>query len=925
MHDNTQDTQPDIRNEYLVLRASAGSGKTFSLALRFVYLLCKGAKAWEILTLTFTKKASNEMRSRIQKNLKNLYTDSLCDTLTSNDTFVSLQANGIDEEFIKHNIKRIYTQFMQARPKITTIDSFFYSILQKFCWHAGVSNAFEISEYDKMALYERFAQCLSQNERESIVRFWFVNDMGIEDFLGFVSKFSEQKHALKQTKQKTNLQEVKNSIDSIMEHLHQEITTKPNIKQEAINALTYDTIEDISDKTWLKKETPFEFRGFKNKGLEYLIDDFNTLKNLLCVYYQIKQNDIFTQVNTYIDKFCSIKHDFLHQKNILTHEDITHKVYNLLHSSIDRDFFYFRLDERIMHILLDEFQDTSIIQYEILRPLIEEILSGKGRIDERSVFVVGDEKQSIYNFRGAFVEVFNAIQKAPFITQSLKKNYRSKSNIVDYINEVFAPQYPHYITQELPSTQSNKEGFISVKEYEKLDEESVYETLCYLLENGVNQDDISILVWKNDEVERVKDFLKAQNPSFNIIAETTKNFFDLFPCNVLIQALKYQNTQKQEHKNFYAKNIAKLLGKGIMESVSLPEYKGNVGQYVYEVIESFSLGCAMSARFLEKVCEYDKIEEFLISYQSLEISTPKEHLNGIKIMTIHKSKGLEFEHLIVCDGFGNKPTDKNKFIPHYEGITLKDMYFRFDGRENVDDGYKQILESYKQTKQNESINVLYVALTRAKSSLCILKKQKNSRFETLNLTPTQIGTLSSKDASQKQSHESQYIALQNLGRQENFVRNQRESSEFNVASIMFGKALHSYFEYYFGMKETHLPTLWHIMQNLYGFSLSQDMRQIVQGKFERALANSHLQTILSSGTLFSEVSYLCQNEFYRIDTLIFTQKEIIVLDYKSSKEPKEEHFTQVKKYMDFLATLSTNPIKGYLIYPSAQDMCVEVI
>ena len=84
------------------------------------------------------------------------------------------------------------------------------------------------------------------------------------------------------------------------------------------------------------------------------------------------------------------------------------KNHELLIRNIDREFFYFRLDDKITHILLDEFQDTSITQYQILKPIIDEIKSGDSRknIDEKSLFVVGDEKQSIYMFRGSFTGVF---------------------------------------------------------------------------------------------------------------------------------------------------------------------------------------------------------------------------------------------------------------------------------------------------------------------------------------------------------------------------------------------------------------------------------------------------------------------------------------------------------------------------------------
>ena len=132
----------------------------------------------------------------------------------------------------------------------------------------------------------------------------------------------------------------------------------------------------------------------------------------------------------------------------------------MLNHHIDKNFFYFRLDSKINHILIDEFQDTNLRQYEILKPLIDEIKSGVGRIANRSLFFVGDEKQAIYGFRGCDSRIFRAISDELHLqTQSLPKNYRSAKNIVGFVNETFKARFKDY---EIQSANSDKEGFVAV-------------------------------------------------------------------------------------------------------------------------------------------------------------------------------------------------------------------------------------------------------------------------------------------------------------------------------------------------------------------------------------------------------------------------------------------------------------------------------
>ena len=125
---------------------------------------------------------------------------------------------------------------------------------------------------------------------------------------------------------------------------------------------------------------------------------------------------------------------------------------------------YFRLDSTISHILIDEFQDTSVLQYEILKPMIDEIKSGEGaKRFLRSFFYVGDIKQSIYRFRGGNSELFK-IAAQGMQEESLKINYRSAKNIVEFVNETFSNKIEGFVPQE---SNSKIKGFVQVYIQEK--------------------------------------------------------------------------------------------------------------------------------------------------------------------------------------------------------------------------------------------------------------------------------------------------------------------------------------------------------------------------------------------------------------------------------------------------------------------------
>ncbi len=207
----------------------------------------------------------------------------------------------------------------------------------------------------------------------------------------------------------------------------------------AKNAVDFEKFDELISKTWLSKDVLAEYSYFKKCTNELLEGGyFVKLKEELKIYYKIRAGFSLSRLFELYNLYRNYKFKFNRTKNYLHFDDISNLTYELLNSKIDKEFLYFRLDSKFSHILIDEFQDTSLIQYKILQPLIEEILAGNEN-KFKTFFYVGDTKQSIYRFRGGKRELFDYVLKTnkSIDVEVLNTNYRSCKNIVNYVNESF--------------------------------------------------------------------------------------------------------------------------------------------------------------------------------------------------------------------------------------------------------------------------------------------------------------------------------------------------------------------------------------------------------------------------------------------------------------------------------------------------------
>ena len=358
----------------LCLNASAGSGKTYRLVLRYLELLFLGAKPSEILTLTFTKKAAKEMEERIAKSIGEIYQHR-----NDRDYINKLECISIKDKNdfgkLQEKIHQIYHSFLKEDLKITTIDSFFQRILKSFCWYVGVEYDFEIQSDDREKIIEIFLTNLDNQQLQGILNLCIQRQLRIDsvisfcDFLDSLKEMLEKELFIYPTKEGYKQQ--------AMEYARRIQATYQDTKGEIHSALEFDDIESLfqKGKTWLTKERLQDYRGFSK--IPFRDEDFMGLKEALVGVFVEDEAKYLENLYGIFVLYLKAKQEYYKQTNTLSFNAVTSKVYELLlQKQIDKNFLYFRLDSTISHILIDEFQDTSVLQYEILKPMIDEIKSG---------------------------------------------------------------------------------------------------------------------------------------------------------------------------------------------------------------------------------------------------------------------------------------------------------------------------------------------------------------------------------------------------------------------------------------------------------------------------------------------------------------------------------------------------------------------
>ncbi|WP_272022107.1 UvrD-helicase domain-containing protein [Olleya namhaensis] len=819
---------------FKVYDASAGSGKTFALVKEYLKLLFTatyndGFK--QILAITFTNKAVGEMKTRILDTLKQFSDPEI--SADTNGMFkaiteeLALQPKDVHQKAIVllNTIMHNYAAF-----DISTIDGFNHKLIRTFAHDLKIPINFEV-ELDTPSLLSQAVDSLIAKagtdkkltkvlidfalEKADDDKSWDVsrdfntiakllindNDLPhlesikhktLEDFSGLKSQLIKQI-----ANQEVLIAELANNLLSVFEAngLDQKSFSRGTLFNHfvKISNLEFYKIYDnqLANNIAEGKLYTKTLDSAKAQAIDQLLPQIETVyhkikttvldvKFLRAVYKNVTPLSVLNAINK---ELTLIKEDenklLISEFNTLISKEIKNQ---------PTPFIYERLGEKFRHYFIDEFQDTSQMQWENLIPLIENTLTGQNLKGEQgTAMLVGDAKQAIYRWRGGKAEQFIGLTKEdnPFPVEKevvrLEYNYRSYKNVIEFNNQFFdylsqtsfsSPDYSDLYNKAKQKPVIKHEGYVNLNfldiqsedDINQLYPETVFETINKCLENNYNLKDICILVRKKKEGVAIAEYLSDKGvritSSETMLINNSEdvrlvvNIFRLLvnPNNleVKIKVLDYIATLNAiEDKHQFFKTHLNLPLQAFFESFKLFDIDCDPTQLVqlslYDLTESIVRGFNLTKNsnayiqyFLDIILEFSQkkisdIPGFLDYYDtkkdSLNIVSPSNQ-NAIQIMTIHKSKGLEFPVVIfpyaqleIYREMEPKewfPLDQNKF----NGFSKTLINFNKDFEDFGDIG-ESIYLKHRSEQELDNMNLLYVALTRPIEQLYIISKKEN--------------------------------------------------------------------------------------------------------------------------------------------------------------------------------------------------------
>ncbi len=933
----------DTKRQCMALKASAGSGKTFALSVRFLALLFKGANPSEILTLTFTKKATAEMKERILDYLKILQQENLENEKEKSQNILKEleEKYHLDPDLVRNSTQKIYQRFLNAEIRISTIDAFFQSILRKFCWFVGLSANFEVNEDTKIhqqQLNEGFLSALNSEQLEELSTFiaqCLSYDNYTSDSILERLRFLKNKLYLFNPNKKEPAFDEEGFLEKLRS-LNNQIQSIETASDKAKTAIKCDSFRGFlnSSLTWLEKKSEYlYFKKLKNE-IPTLESECEEIENDLKRYYEAKETAIFKK----FPKFIQLYDNATSKIQALDFDAIKDKVHVLLngYEEMPAEFFYFRLDSKIAHILIDEFQDTSLNDYKILAPFIDEIKAGIGQAKwHRSVFFVGDVKQSIYAFRGSFSSLFESVSK-DFYHDNLEFNHRSAPLIINYVNTIFKKAYQNsptaYLEQKYPKTSQNKhatDGYVKVSlvaDERELLLEQILQEAQNLLDHCIDPKDITILCATNDDALEIKNYLQERLSAIHPSTESSARLSQFVESKIIKNALEYALAE-EPYKPFYKHSVLKLAGYLHDDVIALPGFnpkKESVAGFVWKVMELFELYGEPAQICLELAVGCEDANDFLEKLEAKSIAS--SHSKGAQIMTIHKSKGMQFPYVIVCERLGNpKSSHSNQLLEEYDGAELARLYYRMKNREVVDKDYARALDKEEAAKDHEETNVYYVAFTRAELGLIVVAKDKKeskkesknkTMREQLDLVPLEEGEIRPVVSPQKEPLiASVVIKPHAYGEQVQEIEEEPSDYEKNndQEAINFGIALHKGLEYQYAYRIPKKSVLEYLNYHHGFYGLDH---QALEESLELFENDAKIQALFKNLALKGEVAFLFEGVVSRIDVLLWDKgQNLYVLDYKSSQNYQQSHKVQVSHYAAFLQTQAPHfKIQAGIIY-----------
>jgi exodeoxyribonuclease V beta subunit len=893
---------------FLGFEASAGSGKTFNLVVRYLSLLFMGIEPEKIMALTFTNKAASEMSERIVATLIDLENRGELAVIAQ-----TLECN--PQELIE--VKEVILQrLLSSELKIMTLDKFFAQVLRKFSLYEGLQPTFGIK--DRAKDVEVIKQMLNRtevaSEQKRLIQLSLMTQKRLSDLFELLEiLYVKQKEFPKmQFKPNAYMALETKALDKAKE-LQALVLSSETASSTAKNGMQFESMEELVQKSWIGKES-LNYRTFSKCFVPEMDSILQELYDLMRAFYKAKEEQFFYDLFSLLELYSQSRLQVAKHGGELSFDDVTVILYNLLRGEISNEFIYFRLDSKIDHILLDEFQDTSVVQFEILRPLIDELASGQGTGDYKSFFYVGDIKQSIYRFRGGNKALFAQVKEDFGVTMDqLNVNYRSQARVVDFVNRTFKDHIEGYYDQEVAG--GHHGGYVEIREREDMAAESAT-IVSELLEDGIASNDIAILTWTNKDGLAVAEAVKALG--VDVVTETTAKLINHPQVAGLIELLKYYYFSE----SIYFENFKALFGLSDAKPFGV-DIKGlSLKKLIHTLVKVYGLysGDQNIIRFVNTASNYKDIDELIFEIERESESLARLDQVGVRVLTIFKSKGLEFKHVITLDRMGKRNPDKSPLIYRYDKTKLLDIHLRQKSREKLDSKYAKAIDYNKAMAKEDELNAMYVAFTRAEISLYVVKKPKLSMFEVLNLELVSFGDKpkyqkTTMEVIERPTFEYQPVSV---GHQEGLQK--AELKEGDLEAIEFGLALHYGLEMMADFSQESIHDAMMALKN--SFNISIEKQNDINRRMQYLIQDESFQTLVN-GTVSKEQPLSIDGKLYYIDLLIDKGDHYVVIDYKSSQEGYAHHEKQIKNYLFGVHKITGKRVKAYLVYLLANEVVIK--
>jgi len=816
-----------LNSRFDIINASAGSGKTFALTKRILTKILKSKDEnyfKRILALTFTNRAADEMKSRILKNLKDFSESQIKDSPTemfeqvkkelalSSDKIIILAKERLN--LLLHN----YSFF-----QIETLDSFNHHIIRSFYKELNLDPDFrvviEAEEILDQSVSRIFENIENDKEISSLIKDFSIKkisegkswdvEFDLKEFAQSVLKENEIVDV--EQIEKSSLKEfnvLKNRIELRVNELSSELNSllikiEKNISNQGMEI-------DFSRNSFPKFITSVQNSSFKWSSMTSISNLFekNTLINKSCLKKNPDKLNVF--VANLFELFLELKERLVKIKvldsflysltpSILlkiiksNSEDIQKENNELLLSKFNKliykeignqhtPYLYEKLGVKFNDYLIDEFQDTSNLQWKNLIPLISHAIeSFQENENQGSLFLVGDPKQSVYRWRGADPKIFASLllnEKTPFSVQksitNLPVNFRSRNEIINFNNSLFkhasgllkSNYYKKIFLQGSDQKHNNfSNGHVSItfinKDFKKEQQlESVLKETLSQIENclsrGFEQSEIAVLVRDNKQSSQISEWLIENNIS--VLSQDSLSIDNSEKVELLINLIKLKDdNNNQEARAVIIGNFANL----VKPKDLFVFYKENLNNELKRFLKNlniFSLYKAFEISFLESVDFFIKelqmdlsntdpyilfLREVIFEQVSQNKNNEKEFLvfwkqnstkikipsgsskNAVQVLTIHKAKGLEFPVVIYpfVDSVTHRNSGKRNWLPVFEENFSKKILIPFNENfKEYSDSFQKEYDSISSNEELDNLNLLYVALTRAVDELHLISE-----------------------------------------------------------------------------------------------------------------------------------------------------------------------------------------------------------